>query len=259
MQLFALKKCSKVKTLTLLPNVYEEIQLKINEIKKRKSLTNQDLANLWGVSEGTVKNYLRKDKPTKIPIQHLEKLSDKYQIDLNWLLKGTHDKNLHILQPQTTLHRNREEFIAPDKTDNSGINQLVSKGEPSAGMIPFYSYSTMSSVALFGEQKNEPTGYIQVPGFSECVAVTVYGNSMSPLFDSGEIIFCKPIKNRNSVIFGDYYYVMLEEYNLVRQLLQAENKDCVILASEKQGKQEIRLSDILQLYHIQGNIKRRSV
>src|SRR5687768_3807396 len=141
-----------------------------------------DLANLWGVSEGTVKNYLRKDRPTKIPLKNLELLSNRYNIDLNWLMKGNSESEIGV----TKTHRKSRDTPSFDYlyTDKSGINQLVADKTDDAAIIPFYDVDVMASpIEVFSDQTTTPTFQMSLPGFADCdFAINVHGSSMYPTF-----------------------------------------------------------------------------
>lgn len=65
----------------------EEILLRnLKILKVDKSLTNNHLADIMGVSLAVIKNYLRGKTP--IPLSHLQALSSTTGTDIDWLLHG---------------------------------------------------------------------------------------------------------------------------------------------------------------------------
>lgn len=58
----------------------------IKILKADKSLTNNDLSEIMGVSVAVIKNYLRGKTP--VPLNHIQAFSSSTGIDIDWLLHG---------------------------------------------------------------------------------------------------------------------------------------------------------------------------
>ena len=64
----------------------KEVGARLKEWRLKKGLTQQDLAQLLGVSRSTIASW--EIGRTEIPYEALKKLKDRFGLDLNWLIGG---------------------------------------------------------------------------------------------------------------------------------------------------------------------------
>ena len=109
-----------------------------------------------------------------------------------------------------------------------------------------------------------PKYYVDYQPLNDCTAyLPVYGNSMYPLFTSGEIIAVKAVANPEVILWGEAYLVVTNELAndtiTIRQLHQHNDPDKIILRAANpayNGDTVIAKNAIKKLYLIKGKITR---
>ena len=128
-------------------------------------------------------------------------------------------------------------------------------------------YWTSSSATAGGRELYEDTQTdeyenLVLPGFQDCTdAVNLFGDSMSPLFNSGEIIILRPWTD-NWIDYGQIYLIITTSgYRMVKYVRAGNDADHVICVSENKQYDDIVLpkSDILKMYLVKGAIHRRAM
>lgn len=152
-----------------------DLQLRIQEIIRRKGHTYSNLAVLWGVSDGTVKNHFRKTKPIEIPLERLVLFAQEYGVDLNFLLTG-----------QEVPAKKIEEAVQAGRQYDIPFNQP----DPDIGFLELLR-------PLFNKlQKNEQYKLFPVEGAS--MMTSIY---------PGDYLLCKK-DNVNKIINGRVYVLI---------------------------------------------------
>jgi phage repressor protein C with HTH and peptisase S24 domain len=105
------------------------------------------------------------------------------------------------------------------KVDNEKEEDIVHKEEKNEKTytddisIPLYDINSIEGIIdLFGENKNQiPIKNIFIPKITACDgALVIAGDSMPPLFKSGDIVIFKKIKNpAQNIIWGETYLIYL--------------------------------------------------
>ena len=109
-----------------------------------------------------------------------------------------------------------------------------------------------------------PEYYVNYRPLNDCTAyLPVYGNSMFPLFNSGEVIAVKEVVNPDIILWGEAYLVVTHEQanNMIAIRLLHEHHDpekIILRASnpEYKGDIVIRRTAIKTLYLIKGKVTR---
>ena len=134
---------------------------------------------LDGVSQQRLDRLFKLDKrngkyPT-VSVDITKEILDKYPVSSDWLLKG--EGNM--------LKENVGETSLEIVYDNP-------KGVPYFENIE----ATGSILSLYNDYPEVPTFYINYPHFDDCTAyVPMVGDSMFPMYSSGEIIAVKKVDN----------------------------------------------------------------
>ena len=67
--------------------------------------------------------------------------------------------------------------------------------------------------------------YVDAPLYNDCFAfVRIQGVAMSPAFNSSDIVVIKKIANFDIVIFGEPYFIIMDEQRVLRYLKPNDNK-----------------------------------
>lgn len=147
----------------------------------------------------------------------------------------------------------------------SGIGQpfVVS----STKKVPYYDIdATASQIEVYSETFEEPAYYMSIPAFSDCnFACNVYGDSMYPMFQSGEVIVCKEQGN-NIIQYGEVYLIITNELadNLrtIKKIRKCKADDSLVTLAPSNpnfDSFEIPKESIVKLYLIKGKIKRNTM
>lgn len=140
----------------------------------------------------------------------------------------------------------------------AGGKDVVKKATPTR--VPYYdTYLTAGMIKKFGDNVVNPSYFISIPYFVECsLALRVSGDSMYPKYRSGDIVVCKHVQDKSTIMHGEPYVVITPEYCVVKYIdPHTSDKSKLILRSEnpKFKPTEISKKDVLQLYLIKGKIE----
>jgi SOS-response transcriptional repressor LexA len=126
--------------------------------------------------------------------------------------------------------------------------------------IPYYdTYLTAGMIKKFGDNMVNPSYFINIPYFIECsLALRVSGDSMYPKYRSGDIVICKYVQDKSTIIHGEPYVVITSDYCVVKFVdPHKSDKSKITLRSEnpKYKPTDISKKDVLQLYQVKGKIE----
>jgi phage repressor protein C with HTH and peptisase S24 domain len=204
--------------------------------RKKLGLTQTQFAEAIGVSYQSVQNW---EKGSKIPEARLkmiksfihtgtEKLED-FAFDEESLKK---EGMLDIANKSILKQEEPTGFYYPDVNAAAGIDKEVLNNE--INKIP-----------------------INIPNWGKDLDfINVFGDSMYPKFNSGEIIGIKEVEFEY-LIFGFAYVLVLKNGDVyVKYIKKGSDKDHIILESENKfyEPKEFHLSQIKRIYQIKGVI-----
>lgn len=119
--------------------------------------------------------------------------------------------------------------------------------------------ATGGGVQLFDDTLTKEYIDISIPEFRDCTdAVNIYGDSMAPLYKSGQIIILKEW-TENFIDFGNVYLVITRNGNrMVKYLKKAKDDAHVLCVSENPEFDpfEIEKASILKLFIVKGSISK---
>lgn len=122
--------------------------------------------------------------------------------------------------------------------------------------------ATAGGVELFSDEITAKYIDLAIPEFSDCTdAVNLYGDSMLPLYKSGQIIILKKW-TESFIDFGNVYLIVTQSGNrMVKYIRKGPDATHVLCVSENQDFDpfEIEKSDILHLYLVKGGISKNTL
>jgi len=217
----------------------------ILEARNKTGLNQEQFADLLMISE----SYLAKLETGAVPISPKSEI--KLQIKLRQIVSKFEGKQSMAEDEQAVY---------------------ATKHSPPNKPIPYYDVDVMlTPIEVFNDQTTVPAYEIDMPGFSDCAfAINVFGHSMYPTIESGTIVFCKEIKDKSLIIPGEVYFIVTDDYRMVKRILKSEKVNHVIASSDNHnghdnpdgrtyGSVDIPLSKIRKLYIVKGNVKRNSI
>lgn len=119
----------------------------------------------------------------------------------------------------------------------------------------------------FDGEENKVIGYVNIPEFTGCYGITVYGDSMYNTYMSGDTIFVREINDRRSIDNGQPYLIITKEDRLLKMIhIDYEQKRTILSSfnniTNPDGKRkypdmEIDIdNDVLHLYKVVGKLAR---
>lgn len=122
--------------------------------------------------------------------------------------------------------------------------------------------ATAGGLTMFEDNPMSKCIEMSIPEFGDCTdAVNLYGDSMFPLFKSGQIIILKEWVE-SFIDFGNVYLVITKSGNrMVKYLRKGSDAAHVTCVSENPAFDpfEILIDDILKLYIVKGSISKNTL
>ena len=122
--------------------------------------------------------------------------------------------------------------------------------------------ATAGGVTMFDDMITKSYIDLNIPEFRDCTdAVNLYGDSMAPLYKSGQIIILKEW-TESFIDFGNVYLIVTKSGNrMVKYLRKGTDKQHVLCVSENKEFDpfEIELGDILRLYLVKGSVQKNTL
>lgn len=119
----------------------------------------------------------------------------------------------------------------------------------------------------FDGNENKVIGYVNIPEFTGCYGITVYGDSMYDMYMSGDTIFVREIKDKRNIDNGQPYVIITKEDRLLKMIhIDYERKKTILSSynniANPDGKRkypdtEIDIdNDVIHLYKVVGKLAR---
>lgn len=150
-------------------------------------------------------------------------------------------------------------------TGNGEMTRLAafSASPPSQNIIKFFKDvdASMSQVELENPSEYD-TEDIVLPQFKDCkYAITAFGDSMTPLIHSGEIILLADWQEK-FIAYNQIYLVITKSgYRTIKRLRQGNDDAHVLCVSENKDYEPfaVELADISRLYLVKGWICKNEI
>ena len=119
----------------------------------------------------------------------------------------------------------------------------------------------------FDGNENKVIGYVNIPEFTGCYGITVYGDSMYDMYMSGDTIFVREIKDKRNIDNGQPYVIITKEDRLLKMIhIDYERKKTILSSynnianpdgNRKYPDMEIDIdNDVIHLYKVVGKLAR---
>ena len=159
------------------------------EYLKNKGIGQTAFEESAGLSRGAIA------KKTGFSADSIEKIASACpDLNINWLITGIGNM---------TINTNSSITEAP--TTNKDIKILDIRVSAGHGVG-------------FDGDENKILGYVNIPNFSGCYGVTVYGDSMYDKYSSGDIVFVREIKDKKEIEGGQPYVIITNEDRYLKMI-----------------------------------------
>lgn len=157
---------------------------------------------------------------------------------------------------------------------NAGFSEKRTEGEghtvvmavpysPEGEGLPYYEVDVAAGpLELYGDTPEFPALKLVIPGFEDCdLALNVWGDSMYPRYNAGDIIICKRVRDKSEVVYGEPYLIITAERRVLKYLKKASQKEYWLLVSENDHYDpfEVEIDKVLHLFLVKGKIKRNAI
>lgn len=210
---------------------------RIKEARERLGMTQNELADLIGVTGSAITNYEKETSHPKEPIMY--KLFDALQVDANYLFqdvvnvpKKVNDVTFaefeHIKKYRCLDDRGKKvvDFILEEEYSRGNIIQLKHQRNR---LVQYYrKFASAGSGQLVFD--DVPVDLIEIPDVPEYkdvrYAIGVNGRSMEPLYRDGDILLVKPA---DDVAVGDIGIFIVDGQSYVKK----RGNDCLVSVNEE--------------------------
>ena len=148
------------------------------------------------------------------------------------------------------------EWLLTGEGDRNRNNTL-----PSLSGIRYHSYidATAGNAMVFDDERESVYSIINVPGFEDCTdAVNVWGDSMYPVLNSGEIILLKEWKE-SFINFGKIYLIVTKNGNRMVKYLKPSDKEGMVRCVSENPEHppfDIPINSVHKFYIVKGHIEK---
>lgn len=126
-----------------------------------------------------------------------------------------------------------------------------------------------NGIGLDGDE-NKVIEYVNIPSLSGCYGLTVYGESMYPSYKPGDVIFVRPVTDKNDIDYGRTYLIITTSDRLLKMLYKSEKGDDYIrlcsynIDTKPDGERlypdrDIHLENVLFIYKVVGSLQRDQI
>lgn len=188
------------------------------------------------------------------PKKQYHNLTKVYNVNIEYITTGA----LPIFNDDTP---SRVPLAPSDQSPSTPIIQ-IEKGQRG---VPFYDIDvTASIVRSFNDIKETPEYFVDFRPFNDCKAwMPIYGDSMYPRFQSGEIVAIKQVSNFEGIQWGEPHLIITDTTYDLRTVktIHPYDKDAdkIILRATNpnyKGDTIVTKESILSLYIIKGKVTR---
>ena len=174
----------------------------------------------------------------------------------NWL--NVKDIKTGILEKIAHAINKNIYYFIDNQSDESARSST-----PSKDIIRYYEIdASAGSVEMFDYGNNPVYKELIIPGFEDCdIALNVWGDSMEPALNKGEIVLCKEWKE-NFIEYGYIYLIITRENHRMIKYIQPGSTVNMISCESKNSFYkpfEVDKTDILKLFVIKGHIERSAM
>lgn len=126
-----------------------------------------------------------------------------------------------------------------------------------------------NGIGLEGSE-NKVAEYVSIPSMQGCIGLTVYGDSMTPQYTAGDVVFVRPIPVVDFIDYGHTYLVITTSDRLLKNLHPSKLGDeylRLVSINETTNRHGDRLypdsdiprTNILYLYKVVGSLRREQI
>lgn len=217
---------------------------RLAQLRKFLGMTQKQMAEILNIGQNTYS--MIENERIRLTHKNRSILTEKLKINPIWL-----DTGIGEMMLSTTSSSMTHQFD-PESTNQRGV--------------PYYEKPVTGSMLISFDDmaRDDPEYNIDYIPFNDCSFYRpVYGESMSPKFNPGDVVACKRIANKELILYGESYLCMIkiesDFYETIKVLRHhKEGQGLIILKPLNPNFDEsiISIDSIIDLYIIKGKIER---
>lgn len=118
--------------------------------------------------------------------------------------------------------------------------------------------------------ENKINEYVSIPSLQGCIGITVYGDSMTPNYSAGDVIFVKQTPSYDVIEYGRTYLIITESDRLLKNIypskhdaanfrLNSYNDDVNRQGDRLYPDFDIPKESVIHLYKVVGSLRREQI
>lgn len=118
--------------------------------------------------------------------------------------------------------------------------------------------------------ENKVDEYVSIPSMQGCTGLTVYGDSMEPRYNAGDVVFVRPIPVVHDIDYGSTYLVITTSDRLLKNIYPSKKSEeylqlsCYNETTNRAGERlypdrDILKEDIIYIYKVVGVLRRSQI
>lgn len=229
------------------------VNKRLFEVRRHLGLTQQQIADILGVGQNTYS--MIENGRLQLTERNRSILAERLYINPKYLSEGVGDMIMPLPVAGTIKRTNQGEWI---------VNRAGVKTSQNVG-VPFYAKPVTGSMVIsYDDLQNEPPEYfVDIAPLNDCSFYRpVFGESMSPRYNPGDIVACKKVNNKNVILYGESYLCMIaldgDFYETIKVLRRNSEVGMITLKPYNDSFDEttVPIDAIKDLYLIKGKIER---
>jgi len=233
---------------------------RIAELLERVGIEPIEFANALDVSKEYV--YMLRDGARPVSKKLANKIENEFNIKREYLLGETDNFDEAYFGDNLSRQWNS----TPGSNIPTVINETKTKlPKKQKNKVPFYDLDVTATITgSYLDLGEKPEYYVDLKPFNDCDAyVRVYGDSMYPKYQSGDIIAIKKINNLGYMRWGHVHLVVSDSYyDDLRTLKEVhpceDDPECIILKSSNpnfKGENKVEKKHIIGLFLVKGKVR----
>lgn len=226
------------------------------KVRKHLGLTQQQIAAILGIGQNAYS--MIENGRIQLTERNRSILAERLYINPVFLTEGIGEMMLAATPSDVQTHQNSSgQWVV-----SGGTKSLKTQN---SAAVPYYSKQVTGSMLISYDDlaREEPEYYIDLAPLNDCTFYRpVFGESMSPRYNPGDLVACKRVRNRNIILYGESYLCMIsldgDFYETIKILRRNATPGMITLmpCNAAFDQTDVPIDAIKDLYLIKGKIER---
>lgn len=220
---------------------------RLYKVRKHLGLTQKQIADILGIGQNAYS--MIENGRISLTDRNRTILAEKLYVN-----------PLYLTQERGEMLLDTDQFSPVSQPMQDHRGQEIETG------VPYYSKPVTGSMVISFDDmsRDDPEYYINMAPFNDCAFYRpVFGESMSPRYNPGDIVACKRVHNKNLILYGETYLCMIaldgdfyETIKILRRNLVDPSLVILKPCNETFDETIVPIDAISELYIIKGKIER---